>query len=330
MSQLSISVSDILKGSSYALTIFPPTAVASLKIFLKAGKPYLKCLGSDKDRPAKPEEIVRQLYLKKLMEEYRYPKDRIAVEKPVYFGSAVHEKAADIVVWERDTTDTAYIVVEVKKPKRTDGVEQLKSYCNAEGSPIGVWTNGGQTAVLHREEPNIFRNLADIPSADQTLSEMLNERWTIEDLTRENKLVTERRSLKSVILDMENLVLANAGVDAFEEVFKLIYAKLYDEARAARVEKRRGFCSSELVAQQPKSFTTRLTVFFKPPSANGLGSSARVNESISRPRTSSHAGRFSKTSNSSTRTCRSLTKHLSISRLRWAKARRGSTSRLGM
>ena len=33
---------------------------------------------------------------------------------------------------------------------------------------------------------------------------------------------------------MENLVLANAGVDAFEEVFKLIYAKLYDEWRASQ------------------------------------------------------------------------------------------------
>lgn len=33
---------------------------------------------------------------------------------------------------------------------------------------------------------------------------------------------------------MEDLVLANAGVDAFEEVFKLIYAKLYDEWNASR------------------------------------------------------------------------------------------------
>ena len=45
--------------------------------------------------------------------------------------------------------------------------------------------------------------------------------------------MTERLSLKDLILDLENLVLANAGVDAFEEVFKLIYAKLYDEWRGA-------------------------------------------------------------------------------------------------
>jgi hypothetical protein len=36
---------------------------------------------------------------------------------------------------------------------------------------------------------------------------MLAERWTLEDLEKHNKLETERRSLKSVILDMEDLVL---------------------------------------------------------------------------------------------------------------------------
>jgi type I restriction enzyme M protein len=35
--------------------------------------------------------------------------------------------------------------------------------------------------------------------------------------------------LKDIILEMEDEVLANAGVDVFEEVFKLIFTKLYDE-----------------------------------------------------------------------------------------------------
>jgi type I restriction enzyme M protein len=91
--------------------------------------------------------------------------------------------------------------------------------------------------MLHREEPNLFREIPDIPTAKQTLATMLNEPWTLEDLERENILVSQRTSLKDVILNMEDLVLANAGVDAFEEVFKLIYAKLFDEARAARAPK---------------------------------------------------------------------------------------------
>ena len=231
------AVAAILHGSAYALSIFTPDEIAALDVFDRNGKPYLTCIATDKPRPAKPEEIVRQLYLRRLIHDYGYPTDRIALEKKVWFGSSVHSKAADIVVYEQDTTDTPYIIVEVKKPKRKDGLEQLKSYCNAEGAPIAVWTNGGETIYLHREDPNLYRSLPDIPKASQSLAQMLDEPWTLADLDRENILVSERTSLKDVILNMEDLVLANAGVDAFEEVFKLIYAKLFDEARAARTKK---------------------------------------------------------------------------------------------
>ncbi|MFA4835866.1 MAG: type I restriction enzyme HsdR N-terminal domain-containing protein [Dehalococcoidia bacterium] len=234
------SLAAILAASSsgYALDIFTSEEIASVELIHRSGKPYLKCQVTGKERPAKPEEIVRQLYLRKLIQEYGYPIDRIAIEKGVYFGSSMHEKRADIVVFEKDTPDTPYIIVECKKPKRKDGLEQLKSYCNAEGSPIGVWTNGGEALYLHREEPNLFKNLPDIPRADQKLSDLLSERWDIKRLTEENRLVHERLSLRDIILDMEDLVLANAGVDAFEEVFKLIYAKLYDEWNASRPSKK--------------------------------------------------------------------------------------------
>ena len=68
-----------------------------------------------------------------------------------------------------------------------------------------------------------------IPCASQTLAQLINERMTIDQLTREKQTGQERWTLKKIILDLENLVLANAGVDAVEEVFKLIYAKLFDE-----------------------------------------------------------------------------------------------------
>ena len=60
------TLGEILHGSEYALTIFSVEEMKALKLFDKSGKPYLKCLATDKDRPAKPEEIVRQLYLQKL------------------------------------------------------------------------------------------------------------------------------------------------------------------------------------------------------------------------------------------------------------------------
>lgn len=257
-----VTVEDILHGSSHALTIFKTEAIAALDIFKRRGKPYLKCYATGKVRPARPEEIVRQLYVKRLMDDYGYPKDRIAVEKGVYFGSTMHEKRADIVVFEKDAPQTPYIIVECKKPKVKDGVEQLKSYCNAEGSPIGVWTNGGETRYLHREEPNLYKNLPDIPRADQTLSDLLTERWDIQRLTEENKLVKERRSLRDIILEMEDLVLANAGVDAFEEVFKLIYAKLYDEWNAARPGKKKKNLEFRIYGSTARELKERITALF--------------------------------------------------------------------
>lgn len=43
---------------------------------------------------------------------------------------------------------------------------------------------------------------------------------------------------------MEDLVLAKAGVDFFEEVFKLVYAKLYDECQATRGGKAKRYLES--------------------------------------------------------------------------------------
>ena len=223
---------EILRGgeAKYGLTLFSDSLISELDIFEKNGKPYLKCFATDVDRPAKPEEIVRQLYILKLMKEYHYPKDRITVEKGVWFGSEINEKRADIVVYQK-SSEEPYIIVEVKKPKRKDGVQQLKSYCNAEGSPLAVWTNGKDIEIMHRENPNNFIHISELPTVDQTLNDVLSEPWTFERLTKENRLA-KGLSLREVIENLENLVLANSGVDAFEEIFKLIYAKLYDEFAA--------------------------------------------------------------------------------------------------
>lgn len=194
--------------------------------------PYIPCVVRKKDIKLTPEEAVRQLFLYKLLNKYGYPDGRIALEAPIHFGREV--KRADIVIWDKDRPTVPYIIVEIKKPKLTDGKEQLKSYCNATGAPIGVWTNGQQISYYNRKDPNYFEDITDIPSESQKLSDIVNEQFTYEDLKRVDKLQKEKKSLKELILEIENEVLANAGVDVFEEVFKLIYAKLFDELMAAR------------------------------------------------------------------------------------------------
>lgn len=227
-----ITLASILKDSNYNLSLFSEKNIKALesKIKIQKNKPYVDCVIREKEVQLKPEEVVRQLYAVKLISDYGYPKKRIRFEHSVQFGRET--KSADIVVFDKDRPTVEYIIVEVKKPRLKDGKEQLRSYCNATGAPIGVWSNGGQISHYNRKDPNFFEDITDIPKADQTLEDILKERFTLKDLIIKDKIPSEGKSLKTIIQDMEDEVLANAGVDVFEEVFKLVFTKLYDEQKS--------------------------------------------------------------------------------------------------
>lgn len=235
---IKMTLAEILKDSNYKLTQFSAGKVKLLEEHIivreTRGKdtPYINCLVRKKEIKLTPEEAVRQLYVMVLTQDLGYPADRMELEYAVSFGR--EKKRADIVIFDKDMTTAPYILVELKKPKLKDGKEQLKGYCNATGATIGIWSNGDSISYYHRKDPNYFEDISGIPRADQKLSDILSERWTIEDLIEKDKLVTERKSLKDLILEMEDEVLANAGVDVFEELFKLIFTKLFDEMESGR------------------------------------------------------------------------------------------------
>lgn len=233
-----MTLAEILKDSNYKLTQFSTEQIQKLEseITLKTKNdkttPYVECKVRRKEIKLTPEEVVRQLYLYLLNENYGYSFERMEIEYTVTFGR--EKKRADIVIFDKQDTRAIYIMVELKKPKLKDGKEQLHSYCNATGAPMGIWTNGETISYYHRKDPNYFEDLPGIPNASQKLSDILNEPWTIDDLIKKDKLVNEKKSLKDLILEMEDEVLANAGVDVFEELFKLIFTKLFDEMESGR------------------------------------------------------------------------------------------------
>ncbi|MCG9127906.1 N-6 DNA methylase [Candidatus Poribacteria bacterium] len=230
MPQLDI-IQNTLRDSNYRLDLFNNTEINTLRSKVEGiDNPSIYCPIRQKSVQLKPEEVVRQLYAERLLNKYHYPENRVRFEHTVNFGK--EKKRSDIVILDKDRQDTPYIIVEVKQPKHLDGKGQLRSYCNATGAPIAVWTNGQQISHYHRKEPNYFEEITDIPNADQTLADILTERFTLKDLIIKDKLAAERKSLKDVILELEDEVLANAGVDVFEEVFKLIFTKLYDEFKS--------------------------------------------------------------------------------------------------
>lgn len=229
-----MTIYNILKDTTYKTEQFSQESINRLnerivEITDKDGKIFgaVDCLVRKKQIRLKPEEVIRQLFIDKLINHYGYQISRIQLEFPVYFGHEV--KRADIAIMDEDRPHVPYIIVEVKKPNLKDGKDQLKSYCNSTGSPIAVWTNGEQVAYYNRKDPNFFEDIKDIPKATQTLMDVISERWTIEDLKKNDILKKDKISLIDKIKELEDEVLANAGVDVFEECFKLIFAKLYDE-----------------------------------------------------------------------------------------------------
>jgi type I restriction enzyme M protein len=233
------TILELLHNSAYAPALFTPTEMAAVEATLteKNGKPFLKCRVREKEIAAKPEEIIRQLWLYRLEHHYKYPIARLGVEYPITFGRDT-SKRADIVIFDADRPTVPYLIIEVKQPTEKGGKDQLKSYTHATGAPLALWSDGLRAVIWHRKNPNYFVIIPELPTAQQTIEDIAGQPWTIDSLIEKEKQReaegTKARSLRKLIEDLEDEVLANAGVDVFEEVFKLIFAKLYDELASHR------------------------------------------------------------------------------------------------
>lgn len=221
-------IHDIL--SVYSKTASTGRDAGKTKYYLRSFIPFSS--GNEEvqvyveDGKANPEEIVRQLWVYKLINQYGYKEDEIDLEASVQFGTEVGTKAADIIVYTDNTKKTPKIIVECKKPKRKDGIEQLKSYMNAKGAPVAVWSNGSDNIILYRPYPREFDDtLFDIPKRGQEPKDVLETKKTILQLKKDF-------NFKKIIQDLEELVLADSGKDEFNEIFKLIFAKIWDEKEA--------------------------------------------------------------------------------------------------
>lgn len=100
-----------------------------------------------------PEEIVRQHYAHKLIEEYGYKKEQISFEEPVFFAgrSRISDKRVDITVFDEQHKNIM-MIIEVKRPKIDDynktwegedttPFQQMQTYAN-KSTTCGVLVNG--------------------------------------------------------------------------------------------------------------------------------------------------------------------------------------------
>ena len=185
-------------------------------------------------RPATPEERVRQAYARILVEEYGYPKDRIAIERAIVIG--VETKSADIVVY--DSLDACqqrdqghiYLIIETKAPTKTEGRKQLTSYIFASSAEGGVWTNGMDVAYFRR-----------IRNGKQQLDEWTNiprygETWDTVGHYRKDQLKPPA-NLKQVFRRCHNAIY-KAGLDSEDvtlDMVRIILAKYRDEQNEGEI-----------------------------------------------------------------------------------------------
>ena len=85
-----MKLADVLRltKNNCALDLFTPTTLAFVEklLFWKNERPHLKCQVRGKDVQAKPEEIVRQLWIHWLTAYAKYPVSNLAVEVPLNSG----------------------------------------------------------------------------------------------------------------------------------------------------------------------------------------------------------------------------------------------------
>ncbi len=187
-----------------------------------------------------PEEVEAvQVFSRRLVEDYGYPHDRIRTRPQFQIRKRPSDTRGawpvDIAVFrtpEQRESDLL-MVVECKKPKRKDGIDQLHRYMDRSAAAIGVWFNGKDHVylrkVLHGDGTATYHDLPNIPRFGQRLEDIGN--YARKDLKPPS-------NLKVVFNDLRHYLAGNAtGITRDEqlaqEIINVLFCKLYDEINTA-------------------------------------------------------------------------------------------------
>ena len=197
-----------------------------------------------------PEEIVEAETFLKLVLAYNYPVQRIKLFEKVTMGSS--KKEADIIVYEDDLFQTPFIIVECKKQDVSEAeflqaIEQAASYAYAlSGTVKYIWTTSGiKDSYLQIDKERETRiQVPNIPLHGKVVP-----KYTYVKGGRVHNEDAGNDEIKQQFFDLEQVPeseLTNrfkkahqslwAGgelnpSDAFDELDKLIFCKIWDERK---------------------------------------------------------------------------------------------------
>ncbi|WP_027868894.1 N-6 DNA methylase [Eubacterium sp. AB3007] len=220
----------------------------------------------------RPEERVRQKFIKILMEEYGYNKNQMAREVGIFYGCSEMSDSdgnpvrADIVVYEnaiacrgRDQGKILFIV-ECKAPNHTEGYKQLVSYIYNTSASGGVWYNGDgsefEVAYFRRlHEPD--NKLIEWPGLPRK-----NEQWDIFGRRKKSEL-KPIKDVKALFHLCHNKLHARGSEedDLTMEMVRIILAKARDEEREG--ETPQFYCTpEEYNSETGRTITDRINSLF--------------------------------------------------------------------
>ena len=181
-----------------------------------------------------PEEIVRQLFIVKLVNVYGYDIKQMEQEISVNNSSRGQGQArADIVVWksEKDKLDgkSAFIVVECKAEKvkiREEDYFQGYNYASWAGAAFFVTTNEKETRFFNVQKdflPKKLEEIIDIPNISQ-----VNDDKEIDKILKATKAF-ERDEFARLLFKCHNIIRNNDKLSpeaAFDEISKILFMKI--------------------------------------------------------------------------------------------------------
>lgn len=186
-----------------------------------------------RDVTAKPEEIVRQKFIRTLVEHYDYALEQMDQERRTQHGHK--SPRADIVIWqsaaEKEAGRIPVLVVECK----TDTIEiqerdyyQGESYTRATGCEFFIATNARHTAVFKLVPglPGGFVAINEIPRAtDWGDAKRLKE-------IRESLRTFNRKEFQDLLFVCHSILRDVHKMDpgrAFDTISKILFIKMYVE-----------------------------------------------------------------------------------------------------
>jgi len=182
-----------------------------------------------------PEEVQAvQVFARRLVEDYGYPKGSIATRPQHRVRSRpsddVKTYLVDIAVFAGAPSEpNLFLVVECKRRDEKEGVEQLKLYMDMSAAQVGVWFNGENHAYLwkvyHKDGTRSYQPLPNIPRYGQRIEDIgLYKR---RDLRRPSNLKAVFRDIRNHLAGMTTGITRDEALA--QEIINILFCKILDE-----------------------------------------------------------------------------------------------------